>query len=568
MKHKLTLLTIAILSLTLASCDFIPSLKPSVSSSIESEESTSSSSSSEESSYSTEEISSSSEELSSSSSSEESLSSSSSELNPGLEKVDMAYNYKDLAEVSAYGEVDYCPSEEMGMILVIPIWFNDSDEFIAIDNRDEIRDDIELAYFGEDSDVGYKSVKTYYEADSFGRVTLDGVVSDWYEIDESYEAYKSDTYKTINLVKQAVDWYKTTYDDQLMDFDYDTNGYIDGVMLIYAAPDQQALGRDDCSNLWAYCYWVQDSSLCEVSSPGPNAFFWASYDFMYSMGSDALTKTGKSNYGSGHTEHLIVDTHTFIHEMGHVFGLDDYYDYYNGNRNPLGGLTMQDYNVGAHDPMSRLSLGWVDPYVITDTATVKITASEIDGDVILIKDTFTDSPFDEYILVDLYAPIGLNEFVSEYGYRASGWDQLPSTIGVRIWHIDNKLEEYTYNYGQWEGPDGITDLVSEITNDRKHLYNTPISNTSGGNRVDETYASYNQNFYIRNSGWADLDSHDFINANNLFYEGDTFTLEKFNKQFVNGTTFDNGDEFPFTIEVKKIDGYEATIEITRTSNNG
>ena len=55
--------------------------------------------------------------------------------------------------------------------------------------------------------------------------------------------------------------------------------------------------------------------------------------------------------------HVIVDSHTFRHESGHIFGLEDLYDY-SGNYLPMGGFTLQVNNLGDHDPYSRLALGW------------------------------------------------------------------------------------------------------------------------------------------------------------------------------------------------------------------
>ena len=146
------------------------------------------------------------------------------------------------------------------------------------------------------------------------------------------------------MVTKAAKWYfDNNSSDSRRNYDKDGDGYLDGVMLIYGAPDYSCLENDNYSNLWAYCYWVQEESEKNTTNPGSNAFFWASYDFMYSS-DKSRTRTGKTNYGGGDTSHCNIDAHTYTHEMGHMFGLEDYYDY-SGQFQPAGGfstLTLVD----------------------------------------------------------------------------------------------------------------------------------------------------------------------------------------------------------------------------------
>ena len=59
---------------------------------------------------------------------------------------------------------------------------------------------------------------------------------------------------------------------------------------------------------------------------------------------------GAPDYGYGK-----VDAHTYIHEMGHMLGLPDYYDY-SFKSSPTGMYDMQDNNVGDHNPFSKMHL--------------------------------------------------------------------------------------------------------------------------------------------------------------------------------------------------------------------
>ena len=56
-------------------------------------------------------------------------------------------------------------------------------------SKDEVREDIATAFFDRDSKgneklASWKSVKRFYEEDSFGKLHLDGVVTGWYEINK------------------------------------------------------------------------------------------------------------------------------------------------------------------------------------------------------------------------------------------------------------------------------------------------------------------------------------------------------------------------------------------------
>ena len=153
-----------------------------------------------------------------------------------------ASTYKTLALNDTV--ISYTPSVGEANILVIPVWFTDSNNHIASSNKSKIREDIQKAYFGTNSDTGWRSVKTYYEEESHGALTLTGTVSSWYEPGERSSKYGNDdnyTSNTRSLVRKATDWYfNNNTSASRKSFDKDGDGYLDGVMLIYAAPDSQA----------------------------------------------------------------------------------------------------------------------------------------------------------------------------------------------------------------------------------------------------------------------------------------------------------------------------------------
>ena len=479
---------------------------------------------------------------------------------PAALKGKLKYNYKDYTNNNVT-RLD-CADYPVCNALIVPIWFTDSSNYINSSNKVNVRTDIQKAYLGTNQDTGWRSVKTFYEEESRGRFTFNGVVTDWFECGQSSSNFKSEssgTNNTINLVSTCISWYKQTYGiSNMKGFDADGNGYVDAVIMIYGAPDYSSSNNYNAGNLWAYCYWVQGSS--NVNDPKGNTFFWASYDFMYGSG-----HAHESRYFGGDTRYCNIDTHTFIHEFGHIMGLDDYYDY-SGSYNPAAGFSMQDYNVGGHDPFSCLALGFVDPYVVTDSAEINIGLFQSTGDLIMVANKDNESPFDEYILVELYSPTGLNEFDSIHKYQ-SAYPQGPNKVGIRIWHVDARLlyvssSSYGSNYNANQVTTNPLIPGNKVT---LMMSNTYWSSSVSGycSPLGRNYADYNLLQLIRNNTSTSSKTSSLLSASDLFMQGDSFTINKYNKQFVKQYYLDSGDTFPFTITVKSLTNTSAAISITK-----
>lgn len=492
-------------------------------------------------------------------------------------KTHLSSTYKDYGINNIY-PLDYCPTIGKINLLIIPIWFTDSSTFISESKKENVREDIRTAYLGTNEETGWRSVKTFYEEESKGKIEIDGVVADWYEPRQKTDRYASETsgsQNTESLVKESTEaFFKNNSKYKKSDFDSDKNGYLDGVLLIYAAPDYLEWGKNSYSNLWAYCYWLQDETLQNTQNPGPNVFFWASYDFMYSKGPSARSKTGKSSYGGGNTSHCNVDSRTFVHEMGHVFGLDDYYDYGPNAYSPAAGFSMQDGNIGGHDPYSVMAFGWASPYIATDSAEFTIGAFEKTKDLILLTPSWNEynSPFDEYLLFELFTPTGLNEVDCTYNY--SSGSKGPSTVGIRLWHVDSRVVavEKTKRSGQYEEPVyEDTNLTSNLEQGKYGVYQA-FSNSSEadeyGTILDtEKYDDFNLLQLIRNDTEETYQTDSFLSSYDLFGNG-TYSLTNYSKQFVNGTKFNKSSyslDYTFTVEITGA-GQDATAKVTITKN--
>ncbi len=496
--------------------------------------------------------------------------------NNPIEKTKLSYTYTDYIDHNIY-QLDNCPLEGSPKLLVFPVWFSDSKSFISESKKETVREDIQKAYFGTNEETGWRSVKTYYEELSGGKLTLTGTVTNWFTVNSSYRNYQQNEKggeATNALVSTLTNQYFTNHpNEKRSDYDYDNDGYLDGVMLIYAAPNYSNFPDyedKDYDNLWAYCYWLQNVNK-DKSTPIPNVFFWASYDFMYSA-SKAKTQTGNT-YNGGNTDHCNIDTHTFIHEMGHVLGLEDYYDYLGNAYTPAGGFSMQDYNVGSHDPYSVMSLGWSKPYIPTESMTISLRPFQASRDLILLSPSFNsgNSPFDEYLLLEYYTPTGLNEFDSTYQY--GNYPLGPSISGIRLWHVDARLVYYASESSTPTSKNITTDLTKGIgvthamTNSYEYKNNySSYDDDSGSDYLSplgKGYYDYNLLQLIRNNSKETYRPSSTLSSGDLFTEGDSFSMKSYSLQFVNGTKLNNGYALGWTFNVKSINSSEAVIELTK-----
>ena len=288
-------------------------------------------------------------------------------------------------------------------------------------------DDLEIAFNGTEAQTGWESVSTYYRKTSYNKLNLTFDIQPVYQAKNTsgyYEKYQENvtsdgqTYTITGeeiILSEALAYYENKLDLTK----YDTNGdeVIDAVYLIYSADVDYSAD----SFYWAYVTWYND----ETQYDGLDAYYYlfAGFDFMYE-------KTAKGNQDYGVIDGMKVNAETFIHETGHLFGLDDYYDYdeESGGNEGLGGADMMDCNIGDHGVYSKIMLGWLTPSIVTETKTVTLSPSATAGSAILIPLDFDNSYFCEYLLIDLYAATGLNTVHSDDLYDGA-------ECGVRIYHV-------------------------------------------------------------------------------------------------------------------------------------
>ncbi|MDE6029810.1 MAG: hypothetical protein K2F90_05800 [Clostridiales bacterium] len=336
--------------------------------------------------------------------------------------------------------------------LVIPVQFTDD----LIEDGELAK--LNVAFNGDTQSTGWQSVHSYYYQSSYQKLDITFDIAG-YNIaqnkatftapsgDSAYYARQTATDPDTNqkykngdnlLLHEALKYYDDVID--FSDYDYDGDGTLDAVYLIYTADIEY---DSDDSFYWAYVTWNYEDEQYDET----NVFYYlfAGVDFMIESVKDGFVDEEYYPEISG----LIVNASTYIHETGHLLGLDDYYDYddRSGSNEGLGGADMMDATVGDQNVYSKIMLGWVTPQIVVSTKTVTIKSSQTQGDAILIPLNFNNSYFCEYLLIDLYSADGLNAMhaSASNSYLYDGKD-----YGVRIYHVSSSIGNgYSTDYGSF-----------------------------------------------------------------------------------------------------------------------
>lgn len=433
----------------------------------------------------------------------------------GLQKTDLTQNYQTYWNANG---VIATPTEGDVRILAVPVWFTDSNEFINDEKnqKQQIINDLNISLFGNQDEIAWRSLKTYYLEESLGRMQINGQVTPWYECGHESIYYSDKDSQITTLCNDAVAWYLNQSGKTVADYDGNSDGKIDHVILYYGANYHCFRNGYAVSSAW--CRRTNQTTFSNYS--------WISVMDMYRRAGLKATTTqlGEENLSGRYG----LDCRTTIHEFGHALGLYDVYDTNQLATIPTG-FNMQSNDDGAHDPYNVMALGWAKPYVfdssdttLADEIDITINDFQASGDVILLTSNWDDDKqiFDEYILLELYTPTGLNTYDAiRTGYA--------DCVGIRIWHVNAVVDSLT----------------------KKHAY----TNNSAETNFDLLH-------FIRNNAECAYHATDTLSQNNLFVTGDTFDMNTYKSQFYRADgKLDNGSDLGWSVEVISIN--------QNTSNN-
>ena len=505
----------------------------------------------------------------------------SSEIKPSSSQENSEWdtNYSDKNYVAKYkanpnftlADIDYnTPSSGTQPVLVIPVTFTNKTF------TDAELEDIKTLTGGTREDTKYwESLKSYYEKSSYGKLNLEFTYSDPVSMGMDSRTFKNKYGKIQNDVdsgkaaavalKEGVKAYKKKNgDSSTKKFDTDGDGYIDSVIMIYAENDTPSFDSNG-DVFWAYRYWdLYDESNQllgyapdgNVSSPIGNSYFWASLSFFYEG-------TGTRNSHTG------VDSHTLVHEFGHMLGADDYYNSdSDASSEVTGGKIMMAYNISDHDAFNKLQYNWVEPTYAFGSCEVTIRPLESSGDCILLADKngWNGTAFDEYVLIEYYTPTGLNELDAKTPY-GSNHIQGESEAGVRIWHVDNRLAKVSSKTGVASAYYSDEEIKNGSFNDNNYY---PLVACGNGEEKDLAVSQGKgfDSLTLISSKGSRFTTQSLSRNRDLFHEGESFSLldssssSKFSKYFANSYHFNNGNEFPYKVEVTSLSAEGASIRIT------
>jgi M6 family metalloprotease-like protein len=299
---------------------------------------------------------------------------------------------------------------------------------------------IESAFNGSSDLTAFESLRSYYLKSSYGKLDLIADIFGFYRAKHSASYYEEEydklyawndetndylyqedevTFPDSDIINELLKYYDEYID--YSEYDFNKDGYIDGLYVIYSTPVSYDYGSD---LWWAYQdYYIYTNDVFDGVEA--NYFCWSGTDF--------LLEGGRG-----------INARTIIHETGHMLGLDDYYDYdvsdkYNSGG--LGGADMMDNSVGDHNPMSKILLGWITPLVVTESMDVNLLPFVDSGETILLINEWKGTIFDEFLLISFYAPTGIN-----FKDRSD----IFSIRGVIIYHVNARIgqgyNENSYYY--------------------------------------------------------------------------------------------------------------------------
>lgn len=307
-------------------------------------------------------------------------------------------------------------------VLVIPIEIND---FPFPNNYQET---LHIAFNGSKGETGWESVSSYYQKSSYGQLNLSFDIIDKY-VSPHDRAYFEE-YANAGDQMAIIESLYAIEGIEYSKYDNNNDNFIDSVVFIYSAPSNY-----EVQPWWGWVY-SGDFFYLENELSGDvelGYYMWVSYDFMFQQTLNV---------------EVALDTTTYIHEVGHLLGLPDYYPY-SGKVGPMGGFDMMDFNVGDHGPFNKMMLGWLDPLYVEAgheyTLSLESYALSNNGDnvalVIPSPTTNIDDGdlFDEYLLLMYYTPDGLYE--QHLGMAAS-----IEQPGIVIYHVSARVN---YSIDTW-----------------------------------------------------------------------------------------------------------------------
>ena len=280
--------------------------------------------------------------------------------------------------------------------------------------------------FSEDGNNG--SARDYFIAQSHGlfRPTFDVVGPVTLSRTMSYYG-RNDSFlnQDENAEVMIVEACKLAHDQLGIDFsqyDYDEDGFVDMVYVIFAGYGENAGGG-------ANTVWPKKWS---ITAAGQNLTLDGKKIDVYACSAELFGNSGLQSSSIG----------SFCHEFGHVLGFADHYSTQNSSRYELGSYDLMDYGVFNNDSrtppsynaMERMTLGWMEVEELTQPE-----------DDIALEDIQTSNR--AYRITSRRNP---NEFYLLENRQQTGWDAYLPGEGLMITHCDFDMSIWNANEANYD----------------------------------------------------------------------------------------------------------------------
>ena len=271
-------------------------------------------------------------------------------------------------------------------------------------------------HFNESPFVG--SVHDYFYDQSYGKfdLTFDMQLVELSESRVKYRSTQSDDENSKYLVNDLVDELSTRDIDWSL-YDWDEDGYIDQLLIVYAGKGMNAGG--DSNTIWPHQWWLSwhtDSEVRTVTSGGKDYTVDC-----YCCVQELYVHNDYASFG------------TICHEYSHCFGLPDFY---NGSTSYVKRWDLMDYgNNGdngfcpcGYSSYERMFMGWLTPLELTEDVTVT-DMPQLNEEPIayLVRN---DGHADEYYLLE--------------NRQQTRWDHSLPASGFVVFHVDYDADVWAY----------------------------------------------------------------------------------------------------------------------------
>jgi immune inhibitor A len=300
-----------------------------------------------------------------------------------------------LAKGSSSGSVDTLRP------LVLCVDFSDNPHTFDVDTLDWL-------LFSRDFTVPSGSFRDYYLENSYGKHDPQGGVYGWIEAPQTYDYYTNGNRglgdwpnNSQKLVQDALELADPFVN--FADYDYDENGWIDGLMIVHAGPGAEETGDD--WDIWSH-RWAIGTQL-------KDGIYISSYTMQPEQ----------------HATGALSDIGVFCHEWGHDLGVhwEEYdEDYSTDGLGEWTVMAMGCFNDGGKTPAHHSAyckdvLGWTEVVTVSSNLTeAEIVQAETSP--VSYRLWTSGSPVNEYFMVE--------------NRQKTGFDSHLPGSGLLIYHVD------------------------------------------------------------------------------------------------------------------------------------